>query len=304
MANTAWDWTPAKGFYPMVEVLLNPTKKLPPQRFVFQKYSRGEIIDMYREKIEYYWNQNLNVVFGSESMDNIVKVSNGTAILEAFSKDIIPQNVNPQYITVVVAYRTPKVKHLISMWHQNIMKPGKENKISFYDWITKDPNTLGPMDALGMVEMFLKHTEWKVALLDLEGLRVNEWDESNLVACKILQGKCFNRTLIDVSDFGEMKEPIITNVRKHEQEPNVPLEALVEMEAVLRSYDCNYYDMLQRESNGDRLKIYYPIGLDETMKFCPSMIQSNHVRQSRLEMKALIKDIVVKHGRIKLDSTE
>jgi hypothetical protein len=34
------------------------------------------------------------------------------------------------------------------------------------------------------------------------------------------------------------------------------------------------------------------------------MIKSNHVRQSRLEMKAIIKDIVVKHGRLKLDSTE
>jgi hypothetical protein len=235
-------------------------------------------------------------------MDNIVKVKNGADILKIFSKYIIPQDVNPRQITVVVAYRTPKIKHLISMWHQNIMKPGKENKISFYDWITKDPNSLGPMDALGMVDMFLTHTDWNVALLDLEGLKVNEWDESNLVACKILQGTCYNRMLTDVSKSREIKEPVIANVRSHEREPNVPQKALDEMEEVLRSYDCKYQDMIQRERNGDRLKIYYPIGLDKTMKICSSMYNDKDTRgQSRMEMKALIKDIAVKYGPIALE---
>jgi len=301
MENIVWNWTPAKGFYPLVEVLMNPTKKLPP-RFVFQKYSRKEIIDMYREQIEYYWNKKLNIVFGSESMDVIVKLSNGVDILKTFSKDIIPNHIDPRHITVVVAYRTPKVKHLISVWHQNIMKPGKENKISFYDWITTDPNTLGPMDALGMVEMFLQYTNWNVVLLDLEGLRVNEWDESNLVACKVLGGNCVNRSLADASGTETRKEPIIANVRSHEQGPNVSQEALDEMEKILRLYDCNYQSMLQQERNGRRLKIYYPVGLDETMKLCSSaaMDKTNHIRQSRSEMKSLIKDVAIKYGRLAL----
>lgn len=295
-AHTVWDWTPAKGFYPMMEVLLESNVKIAP-RSLHTTYSRKEILDMYRDEIEYYWNQNFNVVFGTESMDNIVKVSNGVDILKAFSKEIIPHDIDPQHITVVVAYRTPKVKHLISMWHQNILN--KPVKKSFYDWITTTKNNFGAMDALKMVEMFLEHTQWNVALLDLEGLRINEWDESNLVACKILQGKCSNRTLTNI--YGEeLKESIVANVRSHEQEPNVPQEALDQMEEVLRFYDCNnYQDMLQREWNGhDRLKIYFPIGLEETMKFCSSVSNSYRTKQSRPHMISLIKSIAIKYGRV------
>jgi hypothetical protein len=229
-------------------------------------------------------------------MDYVVKVRNGSDFLKTFSEEIIPQSVDQRQITVVVAYRTPKVKHLISMWHQNMIE--KSMNSTFFEWITTTKNNLGSLDALGMVEMFLTFTEWNVVLLDLEGLRVNQWDESNLVACEIMQGTCSNRALINIYNE-ELKEPILTNVRSHEQEPNVPQEALDEMEQVLRFYDCHYQDMLQRELDGHRLKIYYPIGLDETMKFCTSRKKTNTMRrQSRSEMVSNIKQIGLKYGKV------
>ena len=301
--NKTWDWTPSKGFYPMMEVLLPPPKfKNKPKKLkksprpVFQKYSGNEILKLYHDRLEYYWNQKMNIVIGTEAVDNIVKFDNGVDMLKTFSKDIVPNHIDPRRITVVVAYRTPKVNHLISMWHQIMLDT--KRKSTFFDWITLAENTLGPMDALGMVEMFLQYTEWNVVLLDLEGLKVNEWDASNLVACKVLQGNCVNRSLADLSKDGAMKTPVITNVRSHQKEPNVSQEALDEMETVLRLYDCNYQSMLERERNGHRLKIYYPVGLDETMKLCSSMNKSNHQRQPRSEMKSLLGDIALKHGRL------
>ena len=286
----------------MMEVLLPPPKfKNKPKKLkksprpVFQKYSGNEILKLYHDRLEYYWNQKMNIVIGTEAVDNIVKFDNGVDMLKTFSKDIVPNHIDPRRITVVVAYRTPKVNHLISMWHQIMLDT--KRKSTFFDWITLAENTLGPMDALGMVEMFLQYTEWNVVLLDLEGLKVNEWDASNLVACKVLQGNC-RRTLADLSKDGAMKTPVITNVRSHQKEPNVSQEALDEMETVLRLYDCNYQSMLERERNGHRLKIYYPVCLDETMKLCSSMNKSNHQRQPRSEMKSLLGDIALKHGRL------
>jgi hypothetical protein len=293
--SATWDWTPAKGFFPMVRVLANEKKKIP-FRSDNKKYNRKEVIDLYRGRIEYYWNQNLNIVFGTEAMDYIVKVSNGAALLKMFSKSILPQSVDPRQITVVVAYRTPKVKHLISVWHENMAD--KSMNSTFYEWITTTDNNLGALDALGMVKMFLRYTEWNVVLLDLEGLRVNQWDESFLVACEILQGTCSNRALTNTYNE-ELKEPIVTNARSHEQEPNVPQKALDEMEQVLRLYDCNYKYMLHRELDGHRLKIYYPIGLDETMKYCSSRNKTNTMRrQPRSEMVSNIKKICLKYGKV------
>ena len=283
-----WDWAPSKVFYPMMEVLMD-AKQHPKKRSLFQKYTPREIIDMYHDTIASYWNEGYDIVFGTEAMDLIVKLPEGPSMIRNLSAHILPETIDGRQVTVVVMYRTPKIKHLVSMWHQNCNRPTDDK---FYEWITRTSNTLGPIDALGMVDLLLNETNWNVALINLSGLSEHNWDISNFVACKVLGEKCKDKFLKGLHG----SEPVITNVRSGQRDPNVPNKTLDEMDIVLKDFDCNYPHILG-EKVGDRLKIYYPGELRTTMRRCEKLGEEGYP-QSRDEMRQQIKDIALKHGKL------
>lgn len=288
--DRTWSWTPAKGFYPMIEVLMDPNDRQLTKRKLYDKYTRDEIVGMYRDTIQSYWDQKRNIVIGTEALDEIVR-SSGEKLLQSFSTRILPKNIYPSQITVVVSYRNPKADHLVSLWHQSRANIGAR-KDNFYDWITKTNNNLGVLDALGMVKMFLDYTDWNVVLLDLKGLKMNDWDESTIVACNILNAECLNRTLAGPVTANENAiSPIVTNVRKTELRPNVSERALGEMELALIMNDCFYLDMLHDE----RLTIYYPVSLDELTKMCSTFMNLSD-KYSKPNMLEMVKNIAIKHG--------
>merc|ERR1719223_817046 len=147
---------------------------------------------------------------GSEAMDLIVKNQRGNVLLDELAS-IMPHK---SQVTCVIVYRLPKISHLISMWHQNEIK---DNGAEFYKWITTTHNTLGAMDALGMVSMVLEQTPWDVVLVDAWGAKEAGWDISNLLVCSIL--KSFDASIIcdDVEKGlvvkGNVVPPMIKNVR-------------------------------------------------------------------------------------------
>lgn len=277
----AWGWSPSKVFYPMMEVLVSKNSHHA-ERSLYQKFNADEILDMYKDTIQHHWNKGRNIVFGTEAMDMIVKLEGGPAMLRKISTKVLPQSIDGDQITVIVVYRTPKVKHLVSMWHQNCNKPTPENK--FYEWITTTDNSLGALDALGMVEMFLNETDWNVALVDLEGLTKDDYDISNFVACKVLGEECKGKRLKGLHG----KAPIVTNVRSTSRPPNIPDKALDEIEIQLKNYDCKYAEMLKRKS--ERLKIYYPKGLQKAASEC---LQTN-AREGEYILRDKMKQNIVK----------
>jgi len=177
-------------------------------------------------------------------------------------------------------YRSPKIKHLVSMWHQNCDKPTDDK---FYEWITSTDNTLGPMDSLGMVEMFLNETDWNVALVNLEGLKKDDWDVSSFVACEILGEECKGKVLKGLQG----SKPIVTNVRNGQRPPNVPNKTLDEMDVVLNQFDCNYMHILRGDN--PRLSIFYPQGLQQLLNACLEI--EDRYPKSRDAMKERIKEI-------------
>mmetsp|Transcript_9665 Transcript_9665/g.11270 ORF Transcript_9665/g.11270 Transcript_9665/m.11270 type:complete len:414 (+) Transcript_9665:166-1407(+) len=286
-----WDWDPSKAFYPMMEALRGPNYKIP-DRLLFKLYSYEEIIDAFHKTMETYWQKGYNLIFGTEAVDLIVKLQEGPKMVRAISNRIIPLNVTSDQITVVVTYRTPKIDHMISQWHQ--LCKGKDTR-PFYDWITTTKNTLGPLDALGMADMFLRLTDWNVALVDLEWLKANDWDLSNYVACHILKAEC-NEKSKQLVKLG-VKEPMLRNVRNNERKPNISDRALAEMNSTLLAFDCNYMDLLVNRQ--DKFILYHELGVEKMIKNCRS-INLDNIPKTRAQMKNRIVKIAEKYGAIEL----
>lgn len=284
-----WNWAPSKVFYPMMEVLMDK-KRHPTKRTLFQKYTVEEIVGMYRDCIGRYWNEGYNVVFGTEAMDMIVKLPEGPSMIDRVSNYILPRGMDGDQVTVVIMYRTPKVGHLISMWHQNCDKPTDDH---FYKWISTTPNTLGPLDALGMVDMFLNHTNWNVDLVHLEGMKEENWDVSNFVACKIMGEQCIGKAIEGLYDGSE---PVVANVRSGQRGPNVPNETLDDMDVVLNSYDCNYMHLLRGDEN-PRLTIHFRSAFQNLIKSCENLKKAGYP-QNRIEMKEKVKEIAQHRGTL------
>ena len=69
-------------------------------------------------------------------------------------------------------------------------------------------------------------------------------------------------------------------------------QTLDEMDIVLQNFDCNYQHILG--GNNERLKMFYPEGMLETLNACEAMVE--RYPRSRDEMRQQINDIAVKYG--------
>ncbi len=297
--TTAWDWTPAKVYYPMVEALYYHKRKVQP-RSVFHRYQPSAVVDMYRNEIEEYWSKGHNIVFGTEAMDTIVKVpqNHGALLTKNFSAGILPSGVKGSQVTVMVAYRTPKIKHLISVWHQNCVR---KTDPDFFEWITTTKNTLGSLDSLGMVELFLENTDWNIALVDLQGLSDDGWDPSNFFACEILGEECEERTPLQL--LKSAAEPVVANVRSAQRPPNVPDETLDEMEELLLNYDCGYLIRMEEwidDTAPSRVTLYHPEGIKRTIVYCQMLNKKQYIL-SRPVLKKKIVRTALSHGSIEIE---
>jgi hypothetical protein len=280
--NHTWAWTPSKVFYPMIEALVS--RKRVPKRNLFQKLSVDDIIQSYRNTIGKYWEEGKNIVMGTEAMDLIVKLPEGPSMLKKLRERIMPQSIDGDQINVVVMYRTPKVKHLVSMWLQNCNRAIDDK---FYEWITTTGNTLGALDSLGMVELIHNRTDWNIDLIHLGGLNDAGWDVSNYVACNILGNECVNK----IPNGLNKSETVITNVRSSSRNPNVPNETLDEIDVVINQYDCNYIHLL----SNPRINIHFPRPFKELKKKCEGEGVRHH---TRADMKSKIVEIAKKGGKI------
>jgi len=283
-------WHPAKAFYPMIEAMLSRTS-----RKLFQIYTPQQVIEMYHETIVSYWEKGYDIVFGTEAMDNIAR-SPQTAkhIINQLSTHVLPSDIKDDQITVVVTYRLPKIKHLISMWHQ---KCEMEENCHFYDFVMALKPTMVPMNALKMTNLLLHETKWNVELVDLSGTCKNQWDYSVYVACVIMGEKCENKTL---SAFlaSQRLEPTVANVKADFGLPNVPESTLESLDELLVMNDCAIAMQLLRKShNIKRFRIHFPEDLENLSKYCKDKWHGVYPYLPE-DIKHKMEDILQKGGRI------
>lgn len=311
-------WTPADVYYTIIEAMKKyvirqrlrngelDSKKVSfptlPGRMLFQKYSLPKIFRLFRESMEEYWNMGYNLILGSEGFNLIVSHPEyGDEMIQRFSEAVIPSGTIPgKQITAVVLYRSSKVEHFLQSW-----KDVKD--ISFRDWIVYGMTMMfSLLDALGIVEMILKNTQWDVAILDTKGLEQSQWDTANYIACHIMKNSsssssnshgisCDENGMIGFESEKDKYPPDEDPSSVQEDTTNniPPEKVLKEMEQVFLTFDCNYKSMIQEYTKNGRLTIHHNIGLDDTMKRCNSIKQEDI--PDRDGMRQRIIDIVEKY---------
>ena len=296
-----WDFTPSKGFYMLLEALGPKTlNKLKKERKLFESHNKQEVLQIYKQHLNNKWEEGKNIIFGTEAFDVIIKdPKRGVSMLNRLEHILPATTTVSTSTTVVVMYRTPKIKHLISIWHQNTVRRTDPN---FFEWITTTNNSLGALDALGMVDLFLKYTSWNVVLFDSSGLRKQRnkkgemtppMDASHIVACDIMKIACDSSSK-RVLGF-EYVDPVVSNVRNDQRPPNVHQQVLNDMDRVLSRFECNYQHLFQKSYN-PRLTILYPKNILPMMRGnCQDM---TGIPETRVEMKQQLVDIALHAGTV------
>ncbi len=253
-----WDWNPSKGFYALAELLRDSQHKIT-DRLVFQENTREELLQSYETEFLRAWTAGYNLIIGSEAFDNIIKDDDEEMIERLLN--LMPWNldeIDDANITVVVTYRVPRVKHLISIWRET-----RKNNQTFREWMIKNKNNLGAIDSLGLVEMFLKKG-LDVVLADISGISESGNDISNTIACEVLEARCTEDKQVEGSD-----PPLVMNTKENfHGKLNITKKEMDKMEAVMRSYDCNYANLLKDYEESNQLTMLYPTALSEVLESC------------------------------------
>jgi hypothetical protein len=290
-----FDWTAAKGFYALLEAMRNHSMYRVENRLLFQNYTYDQVVDMYRDELRKSWDMGYNILLGTEAMDYCVKDSDGIRLLNEFLK-LLPENeyqftneedIAPinNHITAVVTYRSPRVGHLVSIWHQT-----KKKVENFRDWMITTKNELGSLDSLALTEILL-NAGIKVVLIDSSGLAENGYDISAVVACDILGAACTSeKTLIELQT-----EPMIKNIKAHKNfNLNVERKELDDMDDTMRRYDCKFKHLISHPS----LTVLYAHDLYSNFEKC-----TNTDNMTRTEMKQKLVDVIMATDRDRMNES-
>lgn len=234
-------------------------------------------------------------MFGTEAMDEIAR-SPQTAeyIINQLSTHVLPSDIEDDQITVVVTYRLPKIKHLISMWHQ---KCGMKKNCHFYDFVMALDPTMVQLSALKITNLLLHETTWNVELVDLPGTYKNQWDYSVYVACEIMGEKCENKTLSALLGSQRL-EATVANVKADLGSPNVPESTLESLDEMLVMNDCAIaMQLLKKSHNNTRFRIHFSEDLENLSKYCEDKWHGIYP-YSPEDIKRKMEDILQKGGRI------
>lgn len=185
-------------------------------------------------------------------------------------------------ITAVVAYRAPRVDHLISLWHQCCM-----TDMTFYEYLTEriltKSDALRSLDSLKLTQIFLDR-KIPTILIDMSGVTNEGYDMSNIIACDVLNADCTDEKLF--SDNEKDNAPQIANVKQHLDENfNVTEGKLAAIDKVIEEFDCNFQDIVKN----DGLTILYPHKLMEILGRC----NEGYEVKSREEMVERIRNIAL-----------
>lgn len=214
----------AKGFSPMITRLFaDPT--LSPQEI----YQQSHLLQLYGRKVQEAWRNGNNIVIASEHLDRLaVEPSKG------HHHSLSPQQlwdrflqVLPPYANVEIGihYRTPRIEHLLSMWHQL----GKRQE-TLAHFITKPSkpglqSTMHSLNALGLADFFVKQG-YRVKILNTGNATM---DLPSAVTCHILQIPSSCNSILTAPRLNHRPDP---------GERDVPDEILVAIDQLLWNYDC------------------------------------------------------------------
>ena len=150
--------------------------------------------------------------------------------------------IQPDDFSIIVNYRSPRYEQWISIWRQltrvkhvdyktYICANDDEEYSKRWEYLDAVANPLG------LVRHF-RSQNWKVVLIDMEGVAKEKLDISHVVACKVLGAECEHGWL--------GVDRILQNAKT--EDPGITREQAEEMEFILRQRDCAYQNNIQNDS--------------------------------------------------------
>mmetsp|Transcript_32853 Transcript_32853/g.75600 ORF Transcript_32853/g.75600 Transcript_32853/m.75600 type:complete len:406 (-) Transcript_32853:62-1279(-) len=214
----------------------------------YKSYLRSSVHDIklfYKNLLHNALHANQNVVIGSEYF---VAAAENPAVFDGL-REILPFNGSlasddgEHGLEVVVNVRMPRISHLVSTYSQNSQGPYRESKFfgSFSQWLCKyyiDGRQSFIVDPLGLAKAFSERGA-NVTIIDMGGVRKEDIDVADALACDVMGMPCLDHKVIGVSpqrNRDNRKRSIIdTSFEDNEQLTNI-LEAM----------DCHYFDFFTK----------------------------------------------------------
>ncbi len=251
--ETMKEYMHGKVFYPFGEALHGCKFG---RRAIAEFYACEELLDLYKEEFKKKWEDGYNLAIGTEAFDLVGSFNNGIKI-----EDIIQQmpTTNLDDFTVVVKYRSPRVAHLISWYHECCMRD-----MSFPEFLVNEMTSFlhrgsRIIDSLHLAQVFLDFG-LKVALIDLSGVHKEGYDVSNVIACDVLNVSCTD----DKAIIGDTVLAEIKNVKSGGEYGSITDEDLGELEKIIRRRDCRFQNLMDHP----KLNLLYKKDLSDIMESC------------------------------------
>ena len=225
------------------------------------------VTELFQSSMQRAWDDGYNIVFGTEGMDRLVRPMNtNSSIVMSAIMNILPQKspastrkLTKQDVEVVVIHRRPRIKHLISVWHQE-QRPD-ESLRSYLE------NRLLPharyLDALGVAQKFLQKGI-RTTIIDVTGVRDELGNQTNIchvVACDVLGTSNCTKDRHQLSNLASFPGQDISlrprNQRSNRGSMDVTDEQLDSIEKILMEYDCGFRDAFRRFNEGSMLRYLY-----------------------------------------------
>eukprot|EP00533_Pseudo-nitzschia_delicatissima_P002198 CAMPEP_0116096150 /NCGR_PEP_ID=MMETSP0327-20121206/10035_1 /TAXON_ID=44447 /ORGANISM="Pseudo-nitzschia delicatissima, Strain B596" /LENGTH=492 /DNA_ID=CAMNT_0003587849 /DNA_START=93 /DNA_END=1571 /DNA_ORIENTATION=+ len=171
-------------------------------------------------------------------------------------------------IEVHINYRTPKISHVRSIWHQL----GKKNSLRTFLLKDNRRHNLYQSNSLGLALQFVRRGI-KTSLLDMTGVAEHEITSEKtksetivgglrgIVACDILQmGKnnnlCDDQSRLHLPEYNELVRD--KNKKKDKNPIDLTPQQMDEINAVMEEYDCAVWQHLKKYQEQGTLRILYP----------------------------------------------
>ncbi len=278
-------FTHAKIFYPFGEALHGC--RMQHRKDLNEKFGCEGLLKVYREEFRKYWTLGYNLVIGTEAFDTVG--GDDEPLLVDDLLDQMPWNHNNnrgdiqgqnEDITVVIKYRSPRVMHLMSWWHQCCMK-----NVNFYQFLIAEMEKYSDrgsriIDSLQLAERFLDKG-LNVVLIDVSGVIENAYDLSYVIACDVMNVPCSNDKVIE----GSIQVPSVKNQKSGGNMGRITERQIDAINDVIRKRDCNFQHLAWHP----KLTILYPLDITRNLMEC-----KNEPGISRKQMNKRILDIVIK----------
>lgn len=242
--------------------------------FVNPPVDRDVIIEAFRQDILNNWNNGKSITLGSEEIDFAVadyKAENGVSgdqVLDGLLS-ILPQNTK-DVTEVIVAYRSPRAKHFVSLWKEVGVTLWNQTLQEFI-FHSEAYLHFHVIDIMPLVEKFLERG-FKVVLVDIGGVKVKKLKMFQLLACHLMQEACdastnvplFLKSKLERSE--DLQSALYNDVNvRTEGVMDLNEEQIQQIEETMLRYDCGYKDAVFRN---DLLNVIFDDTFSENMNNC------------------------------------